>query len=216
MPTTPQQAAKQALDQIGPTTKTSVARNVTVAGRPAYELVLKPQDSDTLVSQVRIAVDGKTSTPLKVDVDAAGQNKTALSVGFRSVDFSVPDAETFRFSPPPGADVNNHKVTDNDADQAQADGKTLAKASKTVGSGWTQVQVSNLNKAARTKHSPKANRDTSDDKQLRQVVKSLPKVSGSWGSGHLLSGSLFSAVLTDNGRLAVGAVKPAVLYQALS
>ena len=41
-------------------------------------------------------------------------------------------------------------------------------------------------------------------------------MSGTWGSGHLLEGTVFSAVLTDDGRLAIGAVPPSALYDALS
>jgi hypothetical protein len=48
------------------------------------------------------------------------------------------------------------------------------------------------------------------------LLKSLPAVSGSWGSGHLLRSSLLSVVLTDDGRIAVGAVAPQMLYDALS
>jgi hypothetical protein len=47
------------------------------------------------------------------------------------------------------------------------------------------------------------------------VLAALPRVSGSWGSGRLLRSSLLSAVITDDGRLAVGAVAPDLLYQAL-
>ena len=39
--------------------------------------------------------------------------------------------------------------------------------------------------------------------------------SGAWGSGRLLAGTAFSAVLTDDGRLAIGAVVPEKLYEAL-
>jgi outer membrane lipoprotein-sorting protein len=212
IPATPQQAAKRALNQIGPTTKSSVARNVTVAGRPAYQLVLQPKQSKSLVSRVRIAVDGKTSTPLRVQVLARGQDKPALSVGFTSVDFSVPKAKTFRFNPPAGAKVTQHKVTGKTAEHARADSKRLARASKTVGTGWTQVDITNLRKASQHKKPGHAK----NDKQFKQALKSLPKVSGSWGSGRLVSGSLFSAVLTDKGQLAVGAVKPGVLYHALN
>ena len=38
------------------------------------------------------------------------------------------------------------------------------------------------------------------------VLEALPKVSGDWGSGHVLRGTLFSALLTDDGRVVVGAV----------
>jgi hypothetical protein len=48
------------------------------------------------------------------------------------------------------------------------------------------------------------------------VVESLPQVTGEWGSGRLMEGNAFSAVLTDDGRLAVGAVQPDLLYKALA
>jgi hypothetical protein len=48
------------------------------------------------------------------------------------------------------------------------------------------------------------------------MLQALPPVSGSWGSGHLLQGTLFSAVLTNDGRVAVGAVPPRMLYDALA
>ena len=51
--------------------------------------------------------------------------------------------------------------------------------------------------------------------QLEQILRQLPQVSGDWGSGRLLAGTAFSAVLTDDGRLAVGSVTPEVLYAAL-
>jgi hypothetical protein len=52
--------------------------------------------------------------------------------------------------------------------------------------------------------------------QLTEMVKLLPKVSGAWGSGHLLEGTAFSVLLTDDGRLVVGAVTPQALYAALA
>ena len=47
------------------------------------------------------------------------------------------------------------------------------------------------------------------------MLRVLPRVSGTWGSGHLLKGTLFSALLTDDGRVVVGAVAPEALYAAL-
>jgi hypothetical protein len=44
----------------------------------------------------------------------------------------------------------------------------------------------------------------------------LPEVHGSWGSGRLLEGTLFTAVLTNDGRLAIGAVGPQQVYAALA
>jgi hypothetical protein len=42
----------------------------------------------------------------------------------------------------------------------------------------------------------------------------LPEVSGAWGSGRLFAGSLFSVLVTDDGRVFAGAVAPAKLYEA--
>jgi outer membrane lipoprotein-sorting protein len=50
---------------------------------------------------------------------------------------------------------------------------------------------------------------------LGALLGKLPQVSGPWGSGRLLAGTLFSAVLTDDGRIAIGAVPPEQLYAAL-
>ena len=69
---TPQQAASQALAAIDPTTKVSVDGTASVAGRSAYELVLKPRDTRSLVGDVRIAIDAKTDVPLRVQVLAEG------------------------------------------------------------------------------------------------------------------------------------------------
>ena len=39
-------------------------------------------------------------------------------------------------------------------------------------------------------------------------------MSGDWGSGRLLTGRLFSVLLTDDGRVVAGAVAPETLYEA--
>jgi outer membrane lipoprotein-sorting protein len=208
VPATPQEAARQALDAVGPTTRVSVARNVTVAGRAAYQLVLQPKDGRSLVDRVAIAVDAKTSVPLRVQVLADGQQDPAFSVGFSSVDFSVPDPARFRFDPPAGTKVTQHKITgagDRAKAKARQQAKAAADATTVVGKGWTTVVVADLPQKM----------SGSTDPQARQLMQSLPRVSGSWGSGRLLTGTLFSAVVTDDGRVAAGAVRPALLYKAL-
>ena len=87
---TPQQAAKEALAAVNPTTKVTVDGTASVAGRSAYELVLEPRDSRSLVGDVRIAVDAKTSVPLRVQVHAAGATgRPAFETTFTSVIFSA-------------------------------------------------------------------------------------------------------------------------------
>jgi hypothetical protein len=49
---------------------------------------------------------------------------------------------------------------------------------------------------------------------IARIVESLPRVSGSWGSGRLLRSTLASVLITDDGRILAGAVAPELLYAA--
>src|SRR5690606_14044392 len=75
LPRTPQEAAELALRGVGPTTEVTAEPPVRVAGRSAYELVLRPRDGRSLVGQVRVAIDGEHHLPLRVQVFAAGAPK---------------------------------------------------------------------------------------------------------------------------------------------
>jgi outer membrane lipoprotein-sorting protein len=230
VPSTPQEAADAALAAIDPTTKVSTTGSAKVAGRDAYELVLAPKDTASLIGQVRLAIDAKQHIPLRVDVYAKGANNPAVRVAFQQISFTVPDAQQFTFNPPPGAKVTTEKPPSGATEQvkpgAKLDPKTRAMLEEkartgvsgkpsaasdeptVVGQGWTSVLVAKMpaNSAADS-----GNKET---QQLAGVLNSLPKVSGSWGSGRLLTSSLFSALLTDDGRILVGAVAPEKLYEA--
>ena len=117
----------------------------------------------------------------------------------------------FGFNPPPGAKVTEHSGTgpaDGGSGPAASD---AGRKAHVVGTGWTSVLVASV--PSRTSGSSSGNGPLG---ALDSTLKSLPTVSGTWGSGHLLEGTVFSAVLTDDGRLAIGAVAPSALYDALS
>lgn len=223
-PVTPQAAAQQALSAISPSTNVSTDGTATVANRPAYELVLQPRDDRSLVGSVHIAVDAKTHLPTRVRVFASNQRKPSFEVGFTSFDPTTPAASVFRFNPPPGT-----KVTDSGKEAASAPTSSSHRTpgtsssskpstpvssagTRVVGKGWTSVVVTKLPAGALTGRSTGAG-GTAD---LARMLTALPKASGSWGTGHLLRGTLFSALLTDDGRLVVGAVAPEALYAALA
>ncbi|ATO14178.1 hypothetical protein CO540_10420 [Micromonospora sp. WMMA2032] len=225
-PATPADATEQALAAIDPTTAVTVGRSATVAGRDVYELVLTPRDKASLVHQVRIALDAKEHVPLRFEVLADGADEPAFEVAFTQVDFRTPDADQFRFNPPPGV-----KVTEAPADErpgpagrmpgAPGAGKATGGADadrpdvRTVGTGWTTVVVAKLDEALGAgAGGAKAGKDAPDAEMLGRVLGDLPKVSGDWGSGRLLSGKLFSVLLTDDGRVLAGLVTPERLYQA--
>ncbi|HEY6682225.1 MAG TPA: outer membrane lipoprotein carrier protein LolA [Propionibacteriaceae bacterium] len=206
-PRTPEEAAQKVLKELEPTTTVTTDSAVEVAGRPAYELVLDPNDSGTLISQVRLAIDGDTKLPLRVQVFGP-DNKIVFEVGYTSVDFTRPDDAEFVFNPPPGAKVTEVPPGDQNTASPQDRQRDDAakKATKIVGTGWTAVAISKIGDTSNTKN----------DQQLKAFRDKLQPVSGSWGSGRLLAGTAFSAVWTDDGRLAVGAVRPDVIYQALN
>jgi outer membrane lipoprotein-sorting protein len=214
-PLTPQQAAQRVLAAVGPTTTVSVARNVTVAGESAYELVLAPKDSRSLIGQVRIAIDGQRDVPLRVQVFGRGANSPAFQTGFQSVSFTRPAAANFAFSPPQHA-----KVVQGSMNSGNAAGKHNGQQSM-VGKGWMAVAV--LPAGDMTSPGPAAsggsagsNGPAESQRTMQALLSAAKPVSGSWGSGKLLRTTLFSALLTNDGRLLVGAVTPDVLYSAAS
>jgi outer membrane lipoprotein-sorting protein len=224
-PVTPQKAAEAALRAITPTTRVSTDGTAVVAGRSAYELLLQPRGSGSLVGSVRIAIDGKTHVPTRVQVFAKHAGKPAFEVGFTSFDPSRPAASVFRFNPPAGTKVTDgsyRPLTAQSARQmhAQRAGQRPAQPAgqpRAVGTGWATVLVAKTPQGGlgATAGSGGAS-NSAVPGQLAQVMRALPRVSGRWGSGRLLQGTLFSAVLTDDGRIAVGAVSPQRLYAALS
>ncbi|MEU8157502.1 sigma-E factor regulatory protein RseB domain-containing protein [Micromonospora sp. NPDC048986] len=221
LPATPQQAADLALDAIDPSTEVSVGRSATVAGRDAYELVLQPRDQDSLVHQLRIAIDAKQHVPLRFEVLAKGSDRPAFEVAFTQVDYRRPDADQFRFNPPPGVTVDEEKAE-------RPTGKPTGKPGhvepagdrqvRAVGDGWTTVLIGRLDGAdVAGKPAPKPAAPPAGagpDLDMSKLLGGLPAVSGDWGSGRLFTSKLFSVLLTDDGRVLAGAVTPERLYQA--
>lgn len=218
LPKTPEEAAQRALAAIDPTTSVTTSGSAVVAGRQAYELLLKPKDSGSLVSQVRIAVDAERHLPLRVQVYSVKTPNPAFEVGFTSIDFAKPAARQFAFNPPPGTKVTETKdhARPDSPDQTTPGAKDLARPT-VVGSGWGSVLVATLPAGATGNGSSGNSGDSAKGlEQLQGVLSALPRTSGPWGSGRVLQGTLFSAVVTDDGRVAVGAVTPERLYAALA
>jgi len=199
-PLTPQQAAQQVLAAVGQTTTVSVDSNVTVAGQAAYELVLAPKDPRSLIGQLQIAVDGRNGVPLRLQVFARGASSPAFQVGYTSIRFVTPAPADLTFSPPPGAKVTKENLGAGQPSGPQPD-------ISTIGSGWLTV-LDLASAGGSGGSSPRA------DTVLSALLLSATPVSGAWGTGRLLRTSLVSVLITDSGRMFVGAVQPGVLYAA--
>jgi outer membrane lipoprotein-sorting protein len=213
-PLTPQQAAQQVLAAVGKTTTVSVDSNVTVAGQAAYELVLAPKDSRSLVGQVQIAIDGQNGVPLRLQVYARNSDSPAFQVGYTAIQFVTPAPAELTFSPPPGA-----KVSQVNLGREQSGSNSEPDNVSAIGSGW--LTVLDLPSAGLTAPSGSAsapgNGGSGDSTAvLNALLDSATRVSGAWGSGRLLQTSLVSVLITDNGQVFAGAVQPSVLYAAAS
>lgn len=215
---TPQQAAEKVLAAAGKDTDIRVTNTDQVAGRAVYQLVLAPKDQGSLVQEVRIAIDGETYVPLRVQVFAKGSPEAAFEVKFTEVTFTPPAEENFTFTPPAGAKVEEKTLNDEQPSQAQQDkAADLQSKLKFVGSGWTSVAVLPFSAAdlkAPAGAEKNAGQDAGGAALVDSVLKAATPVSGTWGSGKLIKTKLVTALLTDDGRLLIGAVTPEELQEA--
>ncbi|HZD02598.1 MAG TPA: hypothetical protein VFA46_21145 [Actinomycetes bacterium] len=209
---TPQEAARRVVAAVTPTTNVRVERSARVAGRDAYQLRLEPKEPRSLVDSVVLAVDGDTHVPLQVQVFARSASAPAFETGFTAVQFRVPAADIFAFTPPPGAKVTERSLEQlAEKKQGQARDRAALAASRpaVLGSGWTSVLVlRNVDPGAAG-----AGRDASGN-LLRGLLRAATPVQGAFGHGRVLRTALVSALLTDDGRLYVGAVTPEALQAA--
>jgi outer membrane lipoprotein-sorting protein len=196
----PTTAADEALTRLRASSALTVDGTAEVAGRPAYELVLTPLPSErTLLREVRIAVDAEKRIPLRMSVMGNGSTDPALQVGFTELAFGAQDPALFTFTPPPGATVEQRpQPAERAAPNENADRKV-------VGEGWDTVVISKRS-AAEPGQRPQGTPDLS--------AVGTP-VSGPWGSGRLISTAIGTAIVTDDGRVAAGAVPQQILDEAL-
>ncbi|WP_405676148.1 DUF2092 domain-containing protein [Streptomyces sp. NBC_01511] len=213
-PATPQDFAEQALKAAGDTTSVTVDGTARIAGRDAYQLLIKPKQDGSTIGSIKVAVDSRTGTPLKFTLLPSGGGKAAIDVGFTKVDFSKPAASTFDFSPPKGA-----KVTEADKSkaagkegihQAPEGAKDLGVEPNVIGEGWTAVVQ--LDTGAK---SPAAGASKDMPAQAQSFMDALgDKVDGKFGSGTVFETRLVNALMTDDGKVYVGAVTKDALVKA--
>ncbi len=229
---TPDALSAAVLATVSPTTTVTTGANVRVAGRPAYELVLSPSEPGSLVAQVRIAIDAGERVPTRVEIISTTSATPALSVGFTSVSFTAPAESVFTFTPPAGATVTEkplgsgselgHGLLGGDlggwsgvptlpTGPLDPSATSALGAPTVVGTGWASVLVvQGVNLDAIGTAGPNAG-GPAGSQDLTSLLAMLPQVSGSWGSGHLLTSALVSVLLTDDGHLLIGAVDGASL-----
>ncbi|MFJ4779827.1 outer membrane lipoprotein carrier protein LolA [Streptomyces sp. NPDC088762] len=220
----PQQLAQDVLKAAGPTTDVSVGDTAQVAGRDAYQLVLKPKQSGSTVGSVQISVDAKNGVPLRVQLLSSQGGKPIVDAGFTKVDFAKPSADTFAFTPPKGAKVTEGaEGAEKGKEHGGAKGDEHWKALesfpglggltggaegkgdvKVLGEGWATVAQIDTGAGKGLKE---LENDKNAPKEAKQFLSSLgDKVTGKFGEGRVLSTRLVNALVTDDGKVYVGAV----------
>ena len=199
----PDQLAAMFLAKIDTSTDVTVAADVQVAGRAAYNLVLTPKSEATLVGSIAVAVDGQTGLPLGVEVKARGQSDPAFRVTYTSLTLNAPDASVFAFSPPPGATVKEIPVREDErgkdaANAAPPAAKDSTRKPAVTGSGWDSVVEFPAGTAV----------PASDATAL--LEQATVPVQG----GRLLSTALVNVLVLDDGRVLAGSVPPERLQAA--
>jgi outer membrane lipoprotein-sorting protein len=202
---TPAEFAHKLLTKLDTSTDVSVGDDTSVAGRSAYDLVLTPKSSGTLVGSVAIAVDAKSGLPLSVEVHARGQKDPAVDLAFTDISLTKPDSSLFSFTPPAGTKVTEHAHVIEHPKHAATPGgdatpPSIANTLTVTGADWTSVvQLPAGSGAASLANSP----------IFGQMTTSV-------AGGRVLSTSLVNVLLTDDGRVFAGAVPVATLQAAAS
>lgn len=221
VPSDPAAQAQELLAAVQDSSTVSVSGTATVADRPAYELVLTPKPTErTLLREMRVAVDSETRMPLRVSVYANNITEPVVEVGFSTIEVGPQDPSLFTFTPPEGATVEEHTGEEppaDPADPAQSAGDTV------VGDGWDSVIVATVPAEAVADagqgDSPGdgPGEGPGDGQNLQSILQQVgTPVSGTWGDGWLIQTNAAAAVVTSDGRVAVGAVPQEVLIEALS
>ncbi|MFE2010912.1 outer membrane lipoprotein carrier protein LolA [Streptomyces sp. NPDC059491] len=227
LPGTPKELADEVLKAAGDTTSITVGGTAKVAGRDAYQLVIKPKQAGSTVESVKIAVDASTGTPLKFTLSSVEGGKPVVDAGFTKVDFGRPAASEFTFEAPKGAKVTEGaaekgpKGSGDDLPEGFEDGLGgLGKGfgglgdlagggtgPNVIGEGWTAIASFDTGAPApKTDEAPK---------ELQGFLDSFgDKVTGTFGSGTVFKTKLVNALLTDDGKVYVGAVTKDALVKA--
>ncbi len=219
---TPADAVAQALKAVGPTTSVTVDGTAEVAGQDAYQLVIKPKQSGSTVGAIRVAVDAANGAPLSFALDPAGGGKAVVDIAYTKVDFGRPAASDFTFTVPKGAHVTQAKPGESHGPAglpglsgpgglpslgglAGESGHAGHAGARVIGQGWTAI----AELKAPTGHAAGGKDDATG------LLGSLGKpVSGSFGSGTVISTRLVNVLITRDGAVFAGAVTPDALVKA--
>lgn len=233
---TPEELATTLLDKAGENAEITIADPVTVAGRSAYQLVVTPSDDGTLVDRVVVAVDGETFIPLSAQVwSVRNADAPALDLSYTDLSLAAPSDQALTFSAPAGAEVEE-KVVDLSDHLAEAEAQQgsqtepeLPEGVTVTGEGFatvverTEVDVQGLlagDGGAVADAFPGA--DGASGELMEEFGRPdgldsaalYDQLTTPVDGGRMLTSALVSVLITDDGRVLVGAVPAETLLSA--
>jgi outer membrane lipoprotein-sorting protein len=209
----PAAAAKELVTAMQQDSTVSVDGTARVAERPVYQLVLAPKPTEkTLLREIRVSVDSELRIPLQLEVLANGQADPAMKVGFTEFTAGAQDPKLFQFTPPAGATISEKDVSEKVHGRSVDD--WLAQADlKTVGRGWDIVATGKV--PAEVLQGAEDMSGRSDADMFAMLGTFGKEVHGEFGTGYVISVSVGTAVITEDGKVAVGAVPEQVVLDAV-
>ncbi|WP_327354154.1 LolA family protein [Streptomyces sp. NBC_01304] len=253
-PATPKELADEALKAVGDSTSVTVDGTARIAGRDAYQLLIKPKGADaakSTIGSIRISADADNGVPLKFQLNASSGGKAVIDAGFTKVDFGKPAASTFDFKPakgmevteadelakqgPGGADLPKDFPKDLPKDLQKELPKDLPKdlgkdfkdfdkdfgkgdlgkgadgldGLNVIGEGWGSIATFDTGEGL-----PSADSGELPPEAGKLLDSFGGKVNGKFGSGRVFSTKLINALITDDGKVYVGAVTKEALVDA--
>ncbi|MGN6198157.1 LolA family protein [Humibacter sp.] len=201
---TPQSLADKLVQNASKTSTLTVSKG-SVASHDVWQLTITPKTTGTLVGKAVLSVDTKTGVPLAAEIDARGQKTSAVSVAFTRVDFGTPAASNFTFTPPKGAKVTQKSLPSHGSHATHPDNRVPGSFERPniIGSGWTSIVAVPAGSLGAGMSSLTAGQSH----LLNELTQSVD-------GGRGLQTSLFSVLITSDGRVYAGAVPLTALESA--
>lgn len=207
----PEEVATYLVEQMSEFSSVTVGKDHLVAGRAAYQLIIEPKSSNSLIRSVEISIDGENGMALDLSVFATQQEAPALQIGFESISFETPAASLFSFEAPAGTTVTEVDLEKELAAlQLELPEQTLTEAElellrqefeaefegveqpQVLGDGWESVI-----------YLPSVPADFPTDMlETELFADMITQVSG----GQLLATPVLNVLLTDSGEVYIGSV----------
>ncbi len=200
--TSPAAVANYILNEASKYSTISVAADIKIADRGAYQITLTPKNNQSLIASATLSIDAATGLPLAARVMAVGQDGPAFEVAFESITFAKPDASNFNFTPPAGTRIIDIPAP-TQADLMRELGKlpalpsesdAKAKLEDLIAQGWGAVV-----KVPAAQVPAELRRLQAENKLYTELTK---PVSG----GRVFSSTLLNIFFADNGDIYAGSV----------